>query len=122
MTGSIRERLIFLLAILLGAMPFAFGVLRALTTGTDFRYLWVAIASSVGANGVLRLAKAGERTPRAVVALWAIALVIATLLAGMVAYYVGARNSAALWIVALSFALCSATSASLIALRRSRTV
>src|SRR4029077_3625979 len=42
------------------SMPFLFGLLRAAATGNDFRYLWVAAASLIGA-GAFTAAAGGRR-------------------------------------------------------------
>ena len=47
-----------LIAILIAAVPFAFGGLRLATTGDDARYLWVACCSVVG---LTMLARAWQR-------------------------------------------------------------
>ena len=47
--------------VLIAAIPVAFGALRAATTGTDFRYLWVALASSVAA-GIVAVQNRGHRS------------------------------------------------------------
>src|SRR2546421_548091 len=54
MRRSPREERIYILSILCAAVPFAFGLARAFRTGTDFRYLWLAIvvaSMSIAAMG-----------------------------------------------------------------------
>jgi predicted neutral ceramidase superfamily lipid hydrolase len=119
MRRSPRERLIYLIAILVAAVPFAFGLIRALQTGTDFRYLWVAIASFIAATGVIAAWNARIRTP---LSLASVVLIIATLVAAAMAFLLGARSAPAVLVVALAFGLCSAASSALYTLSRPRTI
>jgi hypothetical protein len=119
MRRSPRERFIYLLAILFAAVPFAFGLLRALNTGTDFRYLWVAITSFIAASAVMGAAKASSRTP---LSLAAMVLVVATLVAAATAFLLGARSAPAVLVVALAFGLCWAASSTLYIHSRPRTI
>ena len=114
-------QLIFLVvSILLAAIPFAFAIVRALQTRSDFRYLWVALASFVGAAAVMTIGRARQRTPARVLALSVVALIAAALFAGIVAFVVGARAALAMAVVAVGFGGCHATSLGLYALSRPR--
>ena len=114
-------QLIFLLAsVLFAAIPFAFAIVRALQTRTDLRYLWVALASFLGAAAVMMIGKAWQRMPARVVALSVVALIAAALLAGIVAFVVGARSALAMAVVAVGFGGCHAASLGLNALSRPR--
>jgi hypothetical protein len=93
--------MIRLLSVALAAAPFAFGVIRYLQTGSDRRMLWMALAAHIGA-GVVMLA-GGRRTG---VAIAVVALVVATSLAALVAYRLGASAAAGVWPVALVFGFC----------------
>ncbi len=99
------------LALVLLATPFAFGLLRLVTTGSDWRYLLVAMASTLGAGAVTL-----RRRP----ALWGtgarllVGVGSAGLLASLGAVAVGARSVTAIIMVALGFALCSGGGAALI--------
>ncbi len=97
------------------AMPIIFGALRLLTTGTDARYLWTALASSLGAAVILWRPRA-SRAPRAlhVAIAWLVAAVCATL----TAFALGATSSGAIAAVAGSFGACSAAGMTLV--RRAR--
>ena len=67
MKRSAHEQLIRALAFIFVAMPFAFASVRAIQTGNDLRYFWVAGASLFGALAVMTLGKASTRpTPLAV--------------------------------------------------------
>jgi steroid 5-alpha reductase family enzyme len=120
MKRSFREKFIFLLSILVGAAPFAFGLIRAVQTGSDLRYLWVAIAAFLGATVVMVVGKVRSRAPNVVLALFAAAWVIAALFAGSTAFLLASTSSAAVWIVAFAFGFCCAASHALNALSRPR--
>src|SRR5438093_11243582 len=77
------------LSILFAAIPFAFALVRALRTGYDFRYLWVALASLLGAAALMAVRKRDNRKPQAAVALSAGAFVMATLCALLAASLLG---------------------------------
>ena len=53
MHDSPRYRLSLLVAVLLAATPVIFGFVRAINTGDDFRYLWLAAAAIVGSSVVM---------------------------------------------------------------------
>jgi len=48
-----RHHLLLLVAVLLSAVPVLFGLVRAINTGEDFRYLWLAAAAIVGSLAVM---------------------------------------------------------------------
>jgi bacteriorhodopsin len=88
-------------------IPFAFAATRARQTGSDFRYLWLAIASFVGAAAVVIVMRRASVAVRFVVA-----MLVATLMAGLVAiFFLGTNSGPGLWIVALGFGFCSAAGA-----------
>jgi len=118
MKRSPRELLIFFLSILFAAIPFAFGLIRAVSTGYDVRYLWMALASLLGAVIAVRTAR--NRKPTGTLALSALVLVIATLLAGIAAFLLGAKSVAAAGIVAFAFGFCWAASYAFYALSHPR--
>ena len=112
--------MLMLLSILFAAIPFAFAIVRALQTGSDFRYVWVALGSFVGAAAVMAIGKARQRTPAGVLALAVVALIVASVLAGMVAFAVGASSLLAVAVVAVGFGGCHAASRGLYLLSRPR--
>lgn len=114
MTRSPRQRSLLVSGILIALVPFAFGVLRALETGSDFRFLWTALGSSLGAILVMTLGKARSRSRHALFSLSIVALVMATLLAALAALLLGARSAPAIWVVAFGFGLCSAVGGALL--------
>lgn len=97
------------LAIALLAVPFLFGVIRFVSTASDWRYVVVAAASTVGASVVVRRrSPAGKEVIRLVAA-----IAVAALVAALAAVAVGARSRTSVAVVAISFALCSASGAAL---------
>ena len=113
MRRSPGQLILTLLSILFAAIPFAFAIVRALQTGSDLRYIWVALGSFAGAAAVMAIGKARQRSPAAVLALAVVALIVATVLAGMVAFAVGASSLVSVAVVALGFGGCHAASLTL---------
>jgi hypothetical protein len=102
------------LAILFGAVPFAFALVRAVRTGDDFRYLWVALASLLGATIAVAIGKA--RRMRASVGLGFTAFVLATLFATAAALFLGTQFGPGVLVVGSGFGGCLAASSVLYAL------
>ena len=98
------------LALTLLAIPFLFGLARWVTTASDWRYLAVAIASTLGATIVLRR----RNNPTGIVRRLAAPFISGVCLAAMAALAVGARSGISITVVAIGFALCSATGAALL--------
>jgi hypothetical protein len=92
----------------IASIPFGFAVLRAATTGTDFRYFWLASASTLGAACILVVANRARPQAPGVVVRVAFALLGATGSAAVTGFALGARSIPALIVVALGFATCSA--------------
>jgi hypothetical protein len=120
MTRTGREQLTYVVSILLAAAPFAFGLLRAITTRTDFRYLWTALAACVGVSAVIVIGKA-RSAPHSVYLLAIGATVGGTVLAGATAFMLGAKSAPAILFVAFGFSVCFAASSILNALSQLRT-
>ena len=112
---SPKQRALYLAAILFALVPLAFGLTRAISTGTDYRYFWVALASFIGAVAVMAL---GKSRSQGAVSLGAIVLVVATVVATATAFLVGAKSGPAVLVVALSFALCYSASCALYKMSR----
>ena len=113
MTRVVRTRaqtMQLVAGILIAALPMAFGVIRAATTGTDFRYLWSALAALAGAVAIM--ARAGA--PLSAASRLVLALGVSTLLAATTAFLVGARSPGAVLVVALAFAGCAAVGSALV--------
>ena len=122
MRRSPGQLILTLLSILFAAIPFAFGIVRARQTGSDLRYIWVALGSFAGAAAVMAIGKARQRSPAAVLALAVVALVAAAVLAGLVAFAVGASSLVSVAVVAVGFGGCHAASLALYWLSRPRVV
>ena len=106
------------LSILFAATPFAFAIIRAIRTGDDFRYLWIALASllSVFIVSVVGNADRPRRTEAVVRSTWV--FVIATFLAVFVGWLLGARVGPGSVVVGSAFGFCYAASCGLYVLAR----
>lgn len=92
-------------AVLLGLVPFAFGGIRFATSHGDLRYLWVAVASTLGAAAILaRPGQSGATSTIATVS----GIAMAAVCAATCAVLLGARAGPAIAVVALAFGVCSA--------------
>jgi hypothetical protein len=95
-------------------MPFLFGLLRAVMSGNDFRYLWVAAASLFGAAAFTAAIQAPSHKRRIALSIGAfLAGTLCAIAAGML---LGTRFGPGLLIVAASFGFCSATGCTLFAI------
>jgi hypothetical protein len=110
MKRSPRATLLHVFSIAFAALPVAFGLIRAAQTGTDLRYIWLALAALLGAVAVVAIGRGSRDTPLRVVALAAAALAVATFLAILTALLLGTRLGPGLLVVASSFGLCCAAS------------
>ena len=119
---ALESRRLFALSIVVAAVPFAFALVRAIRTGHDLRYFWVALGSLLGAVSTIAVGGAHRRRPIAVVALVAGVFVIATLLAVLVASLIGTRLGMGMIAVGSAFGFCFAVGALLHVLAHSRTV
>ena len=103
----------------LAALPFAFGLFRAVQTGTDVRYVWVALAAMAGGMLVTARVRASRRpvNPRT---LAAAVFLISGAFAVAAALLLGTRLGPGLLVVAAAFAACFAAASfiSVIAGRR----
>ena len=109
-TRSLRAQLAILVSIVFAAIPFAFGLIRAVQTRSDFRYLWMAIASSLAAVIVVAIGKARGRASGGILVLSAATFLVAALVAASVGYMFGARSAVGVGIVSAAFAFCFAVS------------
>ncbi len=118
MRSSRRRRLLLLASAFLAAVPVAFGLIRAVSTGDDVRYLWLAGAAILGSMVVMPLGR-GASGPSQVSLGRALGAVAAgSLCAAATAVLMGARAGPGVAIVALAFGLCTGTSALFAALAR----
>lgn len=120
MKWSPQERRIHALSILFAAVPVAFALIRLGQTGYDARYLWVALASLLGATMVMVVGKAYSRGLTVRVALSAGAFVTATLFAVLAAMLLGTTVGPGILVVASAFGFCCAASCVLHVLARPR--
>jgi hypothetical protein len=109
---------IYLLSIVFAAAPLGFGVIRAIRSGDDLRYLWLAIAALLGAAVVMAVGKARSQELNIVLMLTVVAWVVSTLLAGLTVRLLGVTMTPVGWVVACAFGGCCATSRALDALSR----
>jgi len=102
---------LLLVSVLLAAVPVMFGVIRAVSTGSDVRYLWLAGAAILGSMLTMRLTR-GSADPGRVSLPRALAATAAgALCATATAVSLGATVGAGVAIVALAFGLCTGASA-----------
>jgi hypothetical protein len=99
------------LAVVFAATPFAFALIRLAQTGTDARYLVVALASGCGTAMVMVLARPVTRTRLLRVAVSV--LVVATLFALIAALLLGTRLGPGILVVATAFGSCFAAGCAL---------
>jgi len=108
------------LSILFGAVPFAFALVRAVRTGHDLRYLWVALAALLGA--AIAMAMRESRPTRTVVGLGLTAFVLATLLGMAMALFLGTQLGPGVMVVGSGVGCCLAASCVLYALAHGRNI
>ena len=111
MPGILPSWLWLLGSVFLAAVPVAFGLIRAVSTGNDVRYLWLAGAAILGSmaamwSGLGASGPAHVSLGRAVGAVAAGSVSAAT--AGLL---MGTTAGPGLVIVAVSFGLCTGASA-----------
>ncbi len=104
-----------LLGLLLAAVPFAFAGMRLLATGTDTRYLWMAVAATLGAAVIL----VWRGFPPTLVRT-GLAVVAATAGAAVVAIALGAKAASGIVVVSVAFGLCSALGTGMVVRSRPR--
>jgi hypothetical protein len=114
-----RNRSLYFLATLFRVAPFTFGLIRA-TQANDYRMLWMAAASLLGAGLVELVARRHSHNSKEVLAIAVMVLAVSTLLAGLTARLLGATATAGIWPVAIVFGLCWAVSYSLATISRGR--
>src|SRR4029078_5313436 len=88
-------------AILAAAVPFAFGIIRLMRTGSDYRGLVMAIAAFIGAAVLLAVP---ARRVGSAFARFALTFVLSLLLAAVAGFAVGAVSFPAAMTVALGMA------------------
>jgi len=111
---------LLLAAVLLGAVPAIFGLIRASTTGDDVRYLWLAAAAMLGSLAVMVLGYGASGPSRVSPTLAVGAITAGAGCAAATAIFLGAKAGPGVAIVALAFGLCTGTSAVLGTIARRR--
>ena len=102
------------LSILFGAVPFAFALIRAVRTGYDLRYLWVAFAALLGAAIAMAMRRA--QRIRTLLRLGLTAFVLATLFATAMALLLGTQFGLGVLLVGAGYGACLSASCVLFAL------
>src|SRR5919201_3716528 len=113
MTRLPQEQMLRVLAGLAAVTPFAFSLLRAILRGHDLRFIWLAIATFLGALLVAWLGRARGRGIAGALSLGAAALVVATIFGALAIRLMMSRVPAGALAVALAFSLCFASSCAL---------
>ena len=120
MPDSPRYQLSLLIAALLAATPVIFGLVRAINTGDDFRYLWLAAAAILGSLAVMVPGYGASGPARVSPGRAASAVAAGAACAAAAAISLGATAGPGVAIVAVAFGLCTGTSAVLLTLARRR--
>ena len=102
---------LLLAAAMAAAVPVAFGVIRAVTTGDDVRYLWMAAAAILGSMAFVPWRSGAARSSTLPIGRGMAAIVSGTVCAAVMAVIQGARSVPGVAIVAVSFGLCTGMSA-----------
>ena len=107
------------LSVVVTAVPFGFALIRAVRTGHDLRYLWVAFAALCGAAGVMMIAWPYRGGPNSSLVVSTVVFVTATLCAVLAASLLGTRLGLGILIVGAAFGFCIAIGCLLHLLARS---
>ncbi len=106
-----RNQLLLFAAVLLAAVPVTFGLTRAVTTGNDLRYLWLAAAAILGSMAAMRFTRGKADPARVPLGRALCAVAAGALSAAATAILLGAKAGPGVAIVALGFGLCTGASA-----------
>jgi hypothetical protein len=107
---SQRHHLLLLVAMLLAGIPVLFGFVRAINTGNDFRYLWLALSAIAGSLAVM-VPGYGAASPATVSVGRAVGAIAAGAgCAAATAILLGATAGPGVAIVASAFGLCTGIS------------
>jgi hypothetical protein len=105
-------------SVLLAALPVAFGVIRAVSTGNDLRYLWLAGAAILGSMVAVRSGQAASGPAHVSLGRALGAVVAGSASAAAAALLMGTTAGLGMAIVAVSFGLCTGASAVLATIAR----
>jgi len=108
-----RDRRLQALSILFAALPFAFALVRALRTGYDLRYLWVALASLGGATAFKAVTSRSSRGRNVAVVLSAGVFLVATTSGVVAALLLGTTLGPGILVVGAAFGFCFAVGSAL---------
>jgi hypothetical protein len=90
------------------AVPFVFALIRAIETGRDFRYFWVALAAVCGAAAIAIILRPSSLTVSADIRRAASMFALATLFALLAGLLFGTRFGPGVVAVAVAFGACVA--------------
>ncbi len=116
--GTRRRILLRVIAGALAATPVLFGLIRAISTGSDARYLWLAGAALVGSAAVMVIRPDTAEPVRVSVGRGLGAVAAGAVCAAAAALFQGANAGPGVAIVAIGFGLCTGSSAVLAFLAR----
>jgi hypothetical protein len=111
MPSSRGKQLLILAAVLLAAVPAIFGLIRAISTGDDVRYLWLAASAMLGSLAVMVLGYDASGPARVSPGRAVGAIAVGAASAAATSIFLGATAGLGVAIVALAFGLCTGTSA-----------
>jgi hypothetical protein len=111
----------FILSILFALAPFGFGTIRALQAN-DFRLLWMAVASCIGAAASIAFVRRREAEATGVFRSSATVFFISALFAALAGMLLGATSGPGTVMVAIVLGLCWAASYALYTLSRARPI
>lgn len=110
MPDAQRRWLLLVGSVLFALVPLLFGLIRAVNTGSDLRYLWLAGASLFGSWIAARPLGRGSSDRSHVWHRALIAVALGALGAAATAMLLGGSAGPGVAIVAISFGLCTGTS------------
>jgi hypothetical protein len=111
MPSARRRKFLLLASVLVGVVPVLFGLVRAINTGDDVRYLWLAGAALLGSLAAVRLGRSSLPPLHVPVMRTVAAVAAGAVCAAASAMFLGATAGPGLAIVALGFGLCTGISA-----------
>jgi hypothetical protein len=118
MQRPVQHRLLHAFSLAVAAIPFAFALIRAVATGRDVRYLWVALAAACGTAAIMRAARRYGSSPGAAAAISLGVFVTSTLAAVLAALLLGTRLGPGILVVGSAFGFCFAVACLLHVLSR----
>lgn len=116
--GERRRLLVRVAAVGFAGVPVMFGVIRAISTGSDVRYLWLAGAALIGSAAVMVIRPDTTEPVRVSVGRALGAVVAGAVCAAAASLLQGAKAGPGVAIVALGFGFCTGVSAVLLFLAR----